>query len=85
MHNKYHFEGQEIDNTVCYLPCKEVAEMAGRSRTSVFNDIQMGRLPAVWHTVCRCGKKSRAYLVHPNDAKAYVEKVKGKRRVNWGK
>ena len=84
MHNKYDFEGQDVDDTVCYLPCKELAEMAGRSRTSVFCDIQKGRLPAVWHAVCRNGKKSRAYLIHPEEARKYVKNVKGKKRVNWG-
>lgn len=78
MHNKYHFEGQEIDDSVCYLPCKEVAEMAGRGRSSVFRDIQTGKLKAVWHTVCRNGKKTRAYLVHPRDASEYVERFKEK-------
>lgn len=83
MHRKQDFEGQEIDDAVCYLPCKEVAEMAGKGRSTVFNDIQKGRLPAVWHAVFRNGKKKRAYLIHPNDAEAYVVKVKDRKRVDW--
>ena len=83
MHSKNDFIGQKVDFTACYLPCKEVADMAGRSRSTVFYDIQKRRLPAIWHATYRNGRKTRAYLVHPDDAKKYVEKVKSKKRVNW--
>ncbi|MFZ2404540.1 MAG: hypothetical protein WAW41_05340 [Methylobacter sp.] len=84
MHNKKDFIGQKKDNTVCYLSCLDVAKLAGKSRGVIFRDITLGRLPAIWScTVRKNGRKGRAYLIHPNDAKKYLEKVKGVKRVNW--
>ena len=73
MHNKTDFPKQDIDGSAIYVTCKEIVEKTGRSRTTVFLDIKKGKLPAIWGSVFNGDKPNRSWLVHPDDAKEYIE------------
>jgi len=67
-------EGRPFDSTVCYLSVSDMAKLCNRNKTSILKYIKKGLLRVTYKPTKK--NKSGKYFIHPEDARAFSDKLK---------